>query len=59
MDELMTALINSHDAAAAVFTNSCKNQERLIPINLSVSSGQGGLQMSIDIKEKSNGYWKI
>ncbi len=31
-----------------MLANSCKKQERPTPINLSVSSSQGDLQMSID-----------
>ncbi len=49
MDKLMTCLTNEHDASAAMLTNSCKKQERPIPINLSVSSGQSGLQMTINV----------
>ncbi len=43
MDELMTTLINQHDAVIAMLANSHKKQERLTPINLSLSSSQGGL----------------
>ncbi len=32
-----------------MLASSCKKQERPISINLSVSSGQGGLQMSIEV----------
>ena len=56
MDKLMTSLTHHHDAAAAMHTNSCKKQERPTPIDLSVSSGRGGLQMSIEVgieKEKT------
>ncbi len=49
MDELMTALINQQDAASAMLANSHKKQERPTPIDLPVSSSQGGLQMSIDV----------
>ena len=55
-DELMTALTNQQDAAAATFASSCKKRERPTPINLSVSSGRGSLQMSIEVgieKEKT------
>ena len=35
-----------------MLASSCKKQERLTPINLSVSSGWGGLQMSIDVRKE-------
>ncbi len=49
MDELMPALTNRQDAAAAMLASYCKRQERPTPIDLSVTSGQGGLQMFIDV----------
>ncbi len=60
-DKLMTALTNWQEAAAAMLASSCKKQERPISINLSVSSGQGGLQMSIEVgieKGKTMDIWK-
>ncbi len=56
MDELMTALINWQYAAAPMLANSCKKQERPTPISLTVSSDQGGLQWSIDVRIEK---WKI
>ncbi len=53
MDELMIALTNQHDAIAEMLTNSHQKQERPTPIDLSVSSSRGGMQMTIDVgKEK-------
>ncbi len=49
MDKLMIALTKRQDAAAAMLSSSHKKQERPTPINLSVTSGQGGLQMSIEV----------
>ncbi len=48
MDKLMIILTNWQDAAAAMLASSHEKRERPTPIDLSVSSGQGGLQMSID-----------
>ncbi len=42
-------MTNQQDAAAAMFAGSCKKQKRPTPTDLSVSSGWGGLQMSIDV----------
>ncbi len=49
MDKLITALIDQQDAAALVLANSCRKYERHTPIDLSVPSGWGGLQISIDV----------
>ncbi len=49
MDELMAALTNQKDSAAATLTSSHMKQERPTPIGVSVFSGQGGLQMSIEV----------
>ncbi len=49
MDKLMTTLTDQQDSTAAMLVSSCKKQERHTPINLSVSSGQGGLQISIEV----------
>ncbi len=49
MDMLMTALTDRQDADAAILASSRKKQERPTPINLSLTSCQGGLQMSIEV----------
>ncbi len=46
---MMTALIDQHNAAASMLTKNWNKQERLIPVDLSVSSSKGGLQLSIDV----------
>ncbi len=48
-DKLITSMTDQQDAAAAMLTNSCKKQERPIHIDLSVSSGWGGLKMASDV----------
>ncbi len=49
IDEFMTTLTNWHDTAAAMLTNHWKKWWRPTPIDLSVASNQGGLQMTISV----------
>ncbi len=48
-DELMTALTNQHYVAATTCTKHQNKWERQARVDMSASSSQGGLQLSIDV----------
>ncbi len=49
IDDLMNALTNQHYAAVSMLTKHQNNQDRSTPVDVSVSSSKGSLQLSVDV----------